>query len=71
MPRSKAWFFLIHLAEPGRDLGQHRSVSAAVIFSLVIGSVVLVLAASQSLDVTARPPKNPLRRSPSRRLRPR
>ena len=60
MPRSKAWFFLIHPAEPSRGLGQHRSVSAAVIFSLVIGSVVLVLAASQSLDVTSATAEEPV-----------
>ena len=53
MPRSRVWFSLIHLAGPGRDLGRYRAIGAAVICSLGIGSAILALAASQSLEVTS------------------
>src|SRR3954468_4962240 len=53
MPRSRAWFSLIHPAAVGRDRGRYRPISAAVIFALVIGSAILALAASKSLDVTS------------------
>ena len=60
MPHSRAWFSLIHRAEPDRDLGRHRSVSTAVICTLVIGSVVVALAASRSLDVTSATAEEPI-----------
>ena len=53
MPRSRAWFSLSHPAEPDCDLGRQRSVGAAVICALFIGSAILALAASKSLDVTS------------------
>jgi cytochrome c peroxidase len=52
MPRSRAWFSLIHPVEIGRDRGRYRQISAAVICALAIGSAILALAASKSLDVT-------------------
>jgi cytochrome c peroxidase len=60
MPRSRAWFSLIHPAGPDRDLGRHRSVSAAVICALGIGSVVPALAASRSLDVASATAEEPV-----------
>lgn len=53
MPRSRALFFLTHAAEAGRDRARHPSVRAAAICALVIGSVVLALAASRSLDMNS------------------
>jgi cytochrome c peroxidase len=60
MPRSRAWFSLIHPAEPDRDLGRYRSLSAAAICTLLIGSVILALAASRSLDVTSATAEEPI-----------
>src|SRR3954463_3058123 len=60
MPLSRVWFSLIHPPGPSRDLGRHRSIGAAVICSLGIGSVILALAASRSLDVTSATAEEPV-----------
>lgn len=60
MPRSRPWFSLLHPAGPDRDLGRQRSVSAAVICALGIGSVVMALAALRSLDVTSATAEEPV-----------
>jgi len=60
MPRTTAWFCLTPAAEADRPRAPCRSVRAGIICTLLIGSAVLALAASRSLDVTSATAEEPI-----------